>query len=177
MTTLAANKPRGYEGGRDVLQESALPLIASDIIYEGAAAGAAAAPGPGRPPAGGARSAGFANAKADNSAGAAAAVNVDVRTKGKVQVPITGAVITDRGQPVYATDDDTFVFNPVGGSFVGLVHRFVSSGVVIVEFDVDGIADPYAAWPLRETLAGLKKFDAADCGKGVFCTSAADGDA
>ena len=177
MTTLAANKPRGYEGGRDVLEESALPVIASDIIYEGAAVGIVDASGHGRPLAGGDRFAGFANAKADNSAGAAAAVNVDVRTKGKVQVPITGAVITDRGQPVYATDDDTFVFNPVGGSFVGLVHRFVSSGVVIVEFDVDGIADPYAAWPLRETLAGIKTFDAQDCGKAFFCTSAADGDA
>jgi hypothetical protein len=32
-----------------------------------------------------------------------------------VQLAVTGAVITDVGQPVYATDDDTFVFSPVGG--------------------------------------------------------------
>lgn len=177
MTTLAANKPRAYEGGRDTIEENAILVIASDIIYEGAAVGIVDASGHARPLVAGDRFGGFANAKADNSAGAAAAISVDVRTKGKVQLSVSGAVITDRGQPVYATDDDTFVFNPVGGSFVGRVHRFVSSGVVIVEFDVDGMTDPYAAWPVRETLTGIKTFDAQDCGKAFFCTAAADDDA
>jgi hypothetical protein len=177
MTTLAANQPRAYEGGQDVIEQSQLPVIASDIIYEGAAVGVVDASGHGRPLVGGDRFAGFANAKADNATGAAAAINVDLRTKGKVELAVSGAVITDRGQPVYATDDDTFVFNPVGGSFVGRVHRFVSAGVVVVEFDVDGIKDPYAEWPIRETLAGIKTFDAQDCGKAFFCTAAADGDA
>lgn len=177
MTTLAANKPRHYEGGRDVIEEAQLPVIGSDIIYEGAAVGVVDASGHGRPLVGGDRFAGFANAKADNSAGAAAAISVALRTRGKAQLSVTGAVITDRGQPVYASDDDTFTFVPTGGSFIGLVHRFVSSGVVIVEFDVDGIADPYGEWPIRETLTGVKTFDAQDCGKAFFCTSAADGDA
>lgn len=177
MTTLAANKPRAYEGGKDVIEENQLPVIASDIIYEGAAVGSVAATGHGRPLVGGDKFEGFANAKADNSAGAAAAINVDLRTKGKIQLSVSGAVITDRGQPVYATDDDTFVFLPTGGSFVGLVHRFVSAGVVIVKFDVTGIKDPYAEWPIRETLTGTKTFDAQDCGKAFFCTDAADGDA
>ena len=177
MTTLAANKPRIYEGGKDVIEESQLPVIASDIIYDGAAVGSVDASGHGRPLVGGDRFAGFANAKADNSGGAAAAISVELRTKGKVQLAVAGAVITDRGQPVYATDDDTFVFNPVGGSFIGRVHRFVSSGVVIVEFDASGMTDPYAAWPIRETLAAVKTFDAQDCGKAFFCTAAADDDA
>lgn len=177
MTTLAANSPRAYEGGNDVIELSALPVIASDIIYEGAAVGIVDASGHGRPLNAADRFAGFANAKADNSAGAAAAINVDLRTKGKVQLSVSGAVITDRGQPVYATDDDTFVFLPTGGVFIGLVHRFVSSGVVIVEFDVDGIKDPYGDWPIRETLSGVKTFDAQDCGKAFFCDAAADGDA
>lgn len=176
MTTLAANKPRAYEGGV-VIEENALLVIASDIIYEGAAVGTVDASGHARPLVGGDRFAGFANQKADNSAGAAAAISVDLKTKGKVQLAVTGAVITDRGQPVYATDDDTFVYNPVGGSFIGRVHRFVSSGVVIVEFDVDGMRDPYAEWPIRETLTGIKTFDAQDCGKAFFCTAAADDDA
>lgn len=175
MTTLAANKPRAYEGGRDVIEESNLPVIASDIIYEGAAVGVVDASGHGRPLVAGDRFVGFANAKADNSAGAAAAINVDLRTRGKVQLSVSGAVITDRGQPVYASDDDTFVFLPTGGSFVGRVHRFVSSGVVVVEFDVDGMRDPYGDWPIRETLTGIKTFDAQDCGKAFFCTAAADG--
>ncbi len=177
MTTLAANKPRAYFGGKDVIDEYALPVIASDIIYEGAAVGVVDASGHGRPLVGGDRFAGFADAKADNSAGAAAAINVDLRTRGAVQLSVSGAVITDIGQPVYATDDDTFVFNPVGGSFIGIVHRFVSSGVVVVNFDVNAMADPYGDWPIRETLTGIKTFDAQDCGKAFFCTDAADGDA
>lgn len=177
MTTLSANAVRIYEGGRDVIEENQLPVIASDIIYAGAAVGVVDASGHGRPLVGGDSFAGFANAKADNSSGSAAVINVDLRTKGKVQLSVSGAVITDRGQPVYATDDDTFVFNPVGGSFIGRVHRFVSSGVVIVEFDVDAMADPYAGWPIRETLTGTKTFDAQDCGKAFFVTSAGDGDA
>lgn len=177
MTTLAANKPRAYEGGKDVIEERALPVIASDIIYEGAAVGAVAASGHARPLVGGDSFRGFANAKADNSAGAAAATDVELRTKGKIQLPVSGAVITDVGQPVYASDDDTFSFVPTGGSFIGRVHRFVSAGVAIVEFDVDNMRDPYGDWPIRETLTGTKTFDAQDCGKAFFCTDAADGDA
>ena len=91
MTTLAANKPRAYEGGV-VIEENALLVIASDIIYEGAAVGTVDASGHARPLVGGDRFAGFANQKADNSAGAAAAISVDLKTKGKVQLAVTGAV-------------------------------------------------------------------------------------
>lgn len=177
MTTLAANSPRIYEGGRHVIEEKQLPVVASDIIYEGAAVGVVDASGHGRPLVGGDLFAGFALAKLDNSAGAAAAASVSLVTKGKIQLSVTGAVITDRGQPVYAIDDNAFTFNPVGASFIGRVHRFVSSGVVIVAFDVDAMEDPYGAWPVRETLTGTKTFDAQDCGKAFFCTAAADGDA
>jgi hypothetical protein len=177
MTTLAVNKPRTYEGGRDVIEESGLPVIASDIIYEGAAVGVVDASGHGRPLVAGDRFAGFANAKADNAAGAAAAINVDLRTKGKVVLAVTGAVITDKGQPVYATDDDTFQFSPAGGSFIGFAHRFVSAGVVVVAFDVDVLRDPWADYAVRETLSGTKTFDAEDSGK-LFCVDAdGDGDA
>ena len=177
MTTLAANKMRPYEGAPVRIEESALPVIASDIIYEGAAVGVVAASGHGRPLVAGDVFAGFANARADNSAGAAAAINVDLKTVGYVQIPVTGAVITDRGQPVYASDDDTFSFSPVGGSFIGFVHRFVSAGVAIVKFEVDGLRDPWAAYTVRELLSGTKTFDAEDTGK-LFCVDdAGDGDA
>lgn len=177
MTTLAANKPRAYEGGEVTIEESGLPVIAADIIYEGAAVGVVDASGHGRPLVAGDRFAGFANAKADNSAGAAAAINVDLRTDGKIELPVTGAVITDKGQPIYASDDDTFSFNPVGGSFIGFVHRFVSAGIAVVSFDVDELRDPWAQYTTRETLSGVKTFDAQDCGK-LFCADAdADADA
>ena len=177
MTTVAANKPRAYEGGKDTIEESGLPVIAADIIFEGSAVGVVDASGHGRPLVAGDRFAGFANAKADNSAGAAAAINVDLRTSGKVEIAVTGAVITDKGQPVYASDDDTFSFSPVGGSFIGFVHRFVSAGVAVVSFDVDKLVDPWAEYTVRETLSAIKTFDAEDCGK-LFCVDAAgDGDA
>lgn len=173
MTTLASNKPRAYELGN----RNHLPVIASDIIYEGAAVGIVDASGHARPLVGGDRFGGFAEARADNSAGTAAAINVQVIRSGEIELAVSGAVATDIGQPVYATDDDTFVFNPVGASFIGFVKRFVSSGVVVVDFDALCYRDPWGHKTVRETLTGTKTFDAQDCGK-LFCvTDAGDGDA
>lgn len=173
MTTLSANSQRAFELG----DRNHIPVVASDIIYEGAAVGVVDASGHARPLSGGDLFVGFAVAKADNSAGAAAAINVEVITKGQVQLSVSGAVITDRGQPIYATDDDTFVFSPVGGSFIGFVKRFVSAGVVVVAFDVTEMTDPWGEYSVRELLSGTKTFDAEDTGK-LFCVDAAgDGDA
>lgn len=172
MTTLSADAVRAF--GLGAVQE--YPVIGSDIIYANAAVGLVDASGLARPLVGGDQFVGFAEARADNSGGAASAINVRVQRRGIVQLSVSGAVITDIHQPVYATDDDTFVFNPVGGSFIGRVVRWVEAGVVIVEFGPD-IEDPYADWPVRETLAGTKTFDAQDCGKAFFVTAAGDGDA
>lgn len=171
MTTLAANKSRAFEIG----SRNAFPVIASDIIYEGAAVGIVDASGHARPLNSADRFAGFAEENADNSAGAAAAINVRVVESGKIQLSVTGAVITDIGQPIYANDDDTFQFSPVSGAFVGFVHRFVSAGVVVVAFDALKFRDPWAQFSKRETLSGIKTFDAEDCGK-LFCVDS-DGDA
>jgi len=171
MTTLAADAVRAGEIG-DVEE---YPVIASDIIYQEAAVGLVDASGHARPLTSVDRFVGFAELRCDNSAGAAAARRVRVKARGKVQLSVSGAVITDVGCPVYATDDDTFQLSPVGGIFVGLIDRFVESGVVIVKYDVNGLRDPYAAWPIRETLTGTKTFDAQDCGKAFFVTG--DGDA
>jgi len=165
-TTLAANKVRSYEGGT----RNAFPVIAADIIYEGGAVGIVDASGHAQPLAAGNRFAGFAEAKADNSAGAAAAINVDVIESGKVQLSVSGALITDVGQPVYATDDDTFGFSPVSGVFIGFVHRFVSSGVAVVAFDALHYRDPWAHKTVREALTSTKTFDAEDSGKLFWCT-------
>lgn len=161
MTTLAANTPRVYELG--ALND--LPVIAADIIYEGAAAGVVHATGHCRPLVGGDGFGGFAKYTADNSAGLAAAINVRLVSAGSIELDVAGAVITDRRQPVYATDDNTFVFNPVGATFIGFVKRFVSAGVVIVDFDADNFQDPYGARTIRETLSANKTLDAEDSGK------------
>lgn len=166
MTTLAVNKSRVFEGG----DRNSFPVIASDIIFEGAAIGLVDGTGHARPLAAGDRFAGFAEEQADNSAGAAAAINVRAIESGKIQLAVSGAVITDVGQPVYATDDDTFVFSPVGGVFIGFVHRFVSSGIVIVRFDAPVYRDPWGQYSVREALTSTKTFDAEDCGKLFWCT-------
>lgn len=161
MTTLAADKPRNY--GLGDLEE--FSLVASDIIYEGAAVGIVPASGHSRPLASGDLFGGFQERKTDNSAGAAAAKKGKTVMRGLVQLSVSGAVITDINQPVYATDDDTFVFTPVGGTFVGFVARFVSSGVVVVRFDAVGYRDPWAMYTVRELSAATLTLDIEDQGK------------
>ena len=162
-TTLAANKPRTAEIG-DINE---FAVIASDIIYEGAAVGIVKASGHARPLTSSDKFAGFAEAKADNSAGAAAAINVRVKKRGMVQLSVSGAVISDIGQPIYATDDDTFVFLPTGGVFIGFVRRFVSSGVAIVEYDAENFVDPYAG-KVAGTISVDTTLDATYSGKVLF---------
>jgi hypothetical protein len=161
MTTLAANKSRAYELG----DRGMYPVIAADIIYEGGAVGLVAGTGHARPLVGGDSFGGFAVYKADNSAGSAADINVETQLRGQIELAVSGAVITDVRQPVYATDDDTFTFSPVGGTFIGFVKRFVSAGVVVVEFDVPGFRDPWADYTVRETVSLDKTLDAEDSGK------------
>lgn len=146
MTTLAQNKPRTYHGQSNRAAEQKLPVIANDIIYDGAAVGSVDATGHAGPlgTSSAVRFAGFASAKADNSnGGAAAAISVDLIEAGKIELPVTGAVITDLGRAVYASDDDTFAFSPVAGYFVGFIDRFVSAGVAVVEFDATAFRDPF----------------------------------
>ena len=166
MTTLAADKRRDIILG----EVNEFPMIAADIIYEGAAVGTVIASGHARPLTSVDKFVGFAEQKSDNSAGAAAAKNVRVVTKGTAQLSVSGAVITDVGQPVYATDDDTFVFLPTGGVFIGFVKRFVESGVVETQFDSINFADPWEGRK-KETLAeATLTLDIEDTGK-VICVT------
>lgn len=141
MTTLAANKPRAYEQGN----RNDLLMIASDIIYEGAAVGIVAGSGHARPLAAGDKFAGFAEATVDNSAGAAAAKSVRVITNGLIQLAVGSVAITDIGKAVYASDDDTFVLTASTNTYIGRVHRFVSTGVAVVAFDVNPVGGTLTA--------------------------------
>jgi hypothetical protein len=131
MTTLAANQPRAYEQGN----RNEIPMIASDIIYEGAAVGIVAASGLARPLVAGDAFAGFAEAKADNSSGAAAAKNVRVISNDLIELPIAGLAITNIGAAVYASDDNTFTLVSTSNTKIGKVRRFISSGVGLVAFE------------------------------------------
>ena len=132
MTTLATDKPRPYELG--TVQE--YPVIAADIIYEGAAVGENAS-GYARPLQAGDVFLGFAESRSDNSAGAAGDKTVRVRRRGQVELAVAGATaVTANDQPlVYASDDDTFTLTASTNSIIGRVSRWVSSGVCVVEFD------------------------------------------
>jgi hypothetical protein len=65
-------------------------------------------------------------------------------------LPISGLAITANDRPlVYASDDDTFTLTAGSNSLIGTVHRWVSTGVAMVEFDanwaagvVAGLASP-----------------------------------
>lgn len=131
MTTLAADKVRAYQLGE--LEE--YPVVAADIIYQGAAVGENGS-GYARPLVAGDRFLGFADARVDNSAGSAGDKRVVVKTRGRAQLPIAALAVTANDRPaVYASDDDTFTLTATSNSLIGYVSRWVETGVGIVEFD------------------------------------------
>lgn len=130
MTTLAADTPRDYQLGE--LED--YPVIASDIIYEGAAVGENGS-GYARPLVAGDPFLGFATHNVDNSTGAAGDKLVQVKTKGRIKLDISGLAITANDRPaVYASDDNTFTLTDTSNSKIGWVSRWISTGVAIVEF-------------------------------------------
>lgn len=141
MATLSANVKRKFEYSSDggpALND--IPMIASDIIYEGAAVGESSSTGNARPLVGGDVFLGFATAKADNSAGAIGAVNVRVIQRGTVQLTVTGvSADDDLGVAVYASDDATFTTTASGATQIGKLVRWVSSTTALVYFEAAGL--------------------------------------
>lgn len=139
MTTLASNKMRDYEIG----DRNELPVIASDIIYQGAAVGDNGS-GYCRPLVGGDPFRGFAVEKVDNSSGSAGDKRVELYAKGKIKLTVTGvSAVTDVGGEVFATDDNTFTLAPASSAAtkIGKIVRWVSSTTAIVAFDATERAD------------------------------------
>jgi hypothetical protein len=127
---LSANTIRPYDtDGPNTNNE--LGVKASSTIYEGSAVGLTA--GYARALVAADTFVGFALAKViGTSADGGATVNV--RKHGRVQLSVTDVAVTNQGQNVYASDDGTFSLVPEGNSLVGTVHRFISTGVAVVEF-------------------------------------------
>jgi len=132
MATLAVDTPRDYQLG----EVEEYPVIASDIIYEGAAVGENGS-GYSRPLVAGDPFQGFAERQVDNSAGAAGAKNVRVKTRGRARLTVAGATaITANDRPaVYASDDGTFTLTYTSNSLIGYVSKWLASTDCIVEFD------------------------------------------
>lgn len=139
MATLAVDTPRAYETNLDPVLNH-LPVIAADIIYEGAAVGDNAS-GYARPLAAADPFLGFANKQVDNSGGAAGALNVEVRQQGIAQLTVVGAEDTDDvGEAVYASDDGTFTLTSTSNTVIGKVVRHVSGTTCMVWFQAHQLA-------------------------------------
>lgn len=135
MTTLAKDTPRAYMLGDFDDQ----PMIAADIIYEGAAVGDNGS-GYARPLVAGDPFLGFATQQCDNTGtgNSAGSKNVRVRRKGSLQLAISALAITDVGKTVYASDDDTFTLTASTNTRIGSVRSWVSTGVGIIDFEAAG---------------------------------------
>lgn len=148
MTTLAYDKPRQFDvnSALHTTLERASPVVATDIIYAGAAVGrnAAGNAGPITGSGGGINYfLGFATRRADNAAGAAGDVRVDLVKRGYVKLNVTGVDGIDKiGWIVVAVDDDTFAAaadttaGTAGDAIIGKVHAYIGA---------DGVKEGHAA--------------------------------
>lgn len=131
MPTLAVDAVREYPTG----DMDEYPVIAADIIYEGAAVGENGL-GYARPLVAADPFMGFALEQVDNSAGSAGDKRVRVRTRGQVVLAISALAITANDRPpVYASDDNAFTLTATANTKIGWVRRWISTGLAVVEFD------------------------------------------
>jgi len=162
MATLTADSPLDVMVGNI----GSIPAVASDIVYEGAMVGDNGA-GYGRPLVAGDKFVGHNIEQVDNSSGSAGDKNIKHYTgKYRLVVSLVG-LITDVGQPVYASDDATYTFVATGNSYVGKISRYVSATKMEVEFDPLGY-DEFGANEARETKSDNYTVDALDGGKIIY---------
>jgi len=154
MATLAADSPMIMVGG----ERNHIPIIADDIVYEGALVGDNAS-GYGQPLVAGDPFRGHAVKKVDNTGGAAGVKNIEVLSgRYRLEVSLAGA-ITDVGRKVYASDDAVLTFVADGNSYVGTVTRYISATKLEVEFvttgEVGGVKLAYANTARATSVEGV----------------------
>ena len=131
MATLTENVARDFQVG----EREDYPMIAADIIFEGAAVGENGS-GYARPLVAADPFLGFAVFKADNSSGAAGAEIVNVKPAGRVVIDVVGADITSNDRvAVYASDDATFTTTATANSHIGYVSHWITGTTCVVQFD------------------------------------------
>lgn len=131
---LSANAAYAYEAD-DNPAFNHLPVQASVTVYAGAAL-TIDSNGDAGPLATSETFVGFATQKVDNSSGAAAADDVQIRQRGKVVLTVVGVDDdNDVGSAVYATDDGTFTLTASGALQIGKVVRHISSTSCVVYFE------------------------------------------
>jgi hypothetical protein len=118
---------------------SDVPIIASDIVYEGSMVGDNES-GYGRPLVAGDIFRGHCYERCDNASGSAGAKYIRVlRGTYRLVVTIASVAITDVGKDVYASDDNTYVLAQGLNTRVGRVSRYVTTNTAEVEFLTDGV--------------------------------------
>jgi len=133
MTTLAANKYPAFED----LAKNDVPVIADDIIYQGAMVGDNAS-GYARPLQAGDPFLGIADDKADNTGGSAGDKFVRCKEEGVIIEDVVGATgVGDIGSPVYASDDDVLTLTAGSNTLIGRVRRHISGTKCAVYFLAD----------------------------------------
>lgn len=140
MANLAKDTVRVYEGGGDPAFND-FPVAATTQIFQGSAVGMASGAGQAKVLAqSDAAFCGFAERGADNSTGASGDVEVHVRSKGIVKLPVTGVTLnTLPGAAVYASDGNTFDLTATGDVGIGRIHRVVEAGVAMVAFEASSM--------------------------------------
>ena len=164
MATLAADSPQVLVTG----DMGAIPIIASDIVYEGSMVGDNGA-GYGRPLVAGDKFVGHSITRVTNASAVAGAFDIRLRHGVYRLVCSLVGLITDVGQPVYASDDQVLTFDASGNSYVGRISRYVSATKMEIEFVTCG-QDEFDPNPNRVTTAIDKTVDAADDGLIVYVT-------
>ena len=168
MATLAADSPQVLVTGG----MGSIPIIASDIVYEGSMVGDNGA-GYGRPLVAGDKFVGHSITRVTNASAVAGAFDIRLRHGVYRLVCALVGLITDVGQPVYASDDQVLSFAPsittTKNSYVGRISRYVSATKMEIEFVTCG-QDEFDPNPNRVTTAIDKTVDAADDGLIVYVT-------
>ncbi len=163
MTTLAADLPMHMMKGGI----GSIPIIASDIVYEGQMIGDNGA-GYGRPFVDGDKFIGHCLSSVTNAIATAGLKEIKIRTgRYRLIVLLTG-VITDVGQPVYASDDSVYTFNGLY-TYVGVITRYVDATHMEVEFR-PGDQDEWEG-RVRTVQTVDFAFDVLDVGTVVYCST------
>ena len=147
MSALNTDTNRVFETPNDT---NSIPVKAGAKILEGALIGKTDT-GYGRPLQAGDTAIGFAKDYTDNTNGADGEKNCEVKAKGKVSLFISGITLSDVGNNVYATDDNTFTLTETNNSLVGKLIRFERTDYGIVAFDFLAINTQQTATPAPQT--------------------------
>lgn len=165
MSTLSKDSPQILVVG----DMNAIGIIASDTVFEGAMVGDNGA-GYGRPLVAGDKFLGHSIFQvANESPGIAGERNIRLRTGKYRLVCLLVGLITDVGQPVYASDDQVLTFSAPSNSYVGKISRYVSATKMEIEFETYG-QDEFDPNPNRVSKADDYTTLAADNGKVIYVT-------